>query len=78
MATMMVQIRNVPEALHRKLKSRAALSGLSLSDYILGELKRSLERPTREEFLERLSKRRPATSLKTQVADAVRQERDGR
>jgi plasmid stability protein len=73
----MVQIRNVPDALHRKLKSRAALAGLSLSDYILGELKRSLDRPTREEFLERLSKRRPA-KLTTRAADAVRQERDSR
>ena len=73
----MVQIRNVPDALHRKLKSRAALAGLSLSDYILLELKRSLERPTREDFLERLAKR-SASVLKTRAADAVRNERDTR
>jgi plasmid stability protein len=35
----MIQIRNVPEALHRKLKSRAALAGMSLSDYLLAELR---------------------------------------
>ena len=33
----MVQIRNVPEGLHRQLKSRAALAGMSLSDYLLSE-----------------------------------------
>jgi len=44
----MVQIRNVPDAMHRKLKARAALAGLALSDYIRLELQRCLERPTRE------------------------------
>jgi plasmid stability protein len=73
----MVQVRNVPDALHRKLKARAALAGMSLSDYILAELKRSLERPTREEFLDRLS-HRSRVKLKTAPADAVRAERDGR
>jgi antitoxin FitA len=75
--SVMVQVRNVPEALHRKLKSRAALAGLSLSDYILAELKRSLERPTRNEFLERLATRQPV-SLKPRAATAVRAERDSR
>ena len=36
----MIQVRNVPDALHRKLKSRAALEGMSLSDYLLAELRR--------------------------------------
>jgi len=56
----MVQIRNVPESLHRKLKARAALAGMSLSDYLLGELRRSAETPTREELLERIGRRVPA------------------
>jgi plasmid stability protein len=73
----MVQIRNVPDALHRKLKSRAALAGTSLSEYILAELKRSLDRPTREEFLERLATRSPV-KLEIRAADAVRAERDTR
>jgi len=55
----MVQIRNVPDELHRELKSRAALAGMSVSEYLLLELRRSLERPTREELLRRLSKREP-------------------
>jgi plasmid stability protein len=73
----MVQVRNVPEALHRKLKARAALAGMSLSEYILAELKRSLERPTRQEFLDRLSQR-SRVKLKTSPADAIRAEREGR
>jgi plasmid stability protein len=73
----MVQVRNVPDALHRKLKARAALAGMSLSEYILAELKRSLERPTRQEFLDKLAQR-TQVKLKTSPADAVRAERDGR
>lgn len=53
----MIQIRNVPEEIHRRTKARAALLGMSMSDYILRELRQALERPTREEFLERLSTR---------------------
>jgi plasmid stability protein len=70
----MVQIRNVPEELHRELKSRAALAGMSVSEYLLMELRRSLERPTRDELLRRLSKRAPARVRPT-AADAVRTER---
>ena len=47
----MVQIRNVPDALHRKLKSRAAESGRTLSDFLLAELARLAARPTRDEML---------------------------
>jgi antitoxin FitA len=73
----MVQIRNVPEELHRELKARAALAGMSVSDYLLQELRRSLERPTREELLRRLGKRAPARP-RPAPADAVRAERDRR
>jgi len=75
--SVMVQVRNVPAALHRKLKSRAALAGLSLSDYILAELERSLERPTRQEFLARLATRSRVETVLT-PAEAVRAERDAR
>ena len=46
----MVQIRNVPEALHRQLKSRAALAGMSLSDFLLSEIRQVTERPTIDEL----------------------------
>ncbi len=42
----MVQIRNVPNELHRRLKSRAALAGMTLSDYLLHEIRRMAERPS--------------------------------
>ncbi|HUP48364.1 MAG TPA: hypothetical protein VNA04_06200 [Thermoanaerobaculia bacterium] len=42
----MVQIRNMPDAMHRKLKARAAESGLSFSDYLLRELRKVAEQPT--------------------------------
>jgi plasmid stability protein len=71
----MVQIRNVPDALHRKLKARALDSGQTLSDYLLAELDRLAARPTREEMLARLHGRRRVT-LKTSAAEVIRQERD--
>ncbi|HEX7958379.1 MAG TPA: hypothetical protein VF493_00580 [Terriglobales bacterium] len=42
----MIQIRNVPDALHRGLKDRAAMAGMSLSDYLLMEIKEIAEKPT--------------------------------
>ena len=71
----MVQLRNVPESLHRKLKARAALSGMSLSDYLLLELRRLADYRTYDELKERFNERRPVhPSLSP--AEAVRRERD--
>jgi antitoxin FitA len=55
----MIQLRNVPDELHRLLKARAALEGLSLSEYLLAEIRRSAERPTLRELRERLHQRTP-------------------
>ncbi len=71
----MVQIRNVPDALHRRLKSRAALAGMSLSDYLLSELRQVAERPTLDELRARL-RGRTETVLAVTPAEAVRAERD--
>jgi antitoxin FitA len=71
----MIQIRNVPDALHRSLKSRAALEGMSLSDYLLAELRRVAERPTLGELRERLQ-RRPSAAPNVTPEQAVRAERD--
>ena len=73
----MIQIRNVPETLHRKLKSRAALAGMSLSDYLLAELGRMAEWPTAEEMRQRLARLSP-TNPRITPEEAVRAERDAR
>jgi len=73
----MIQVRNVPEALHRTLKARAATAGMSLSDYLLGELREIAERPTLAEFRDRLHTRRPV-SVVLDTADLVREERAAR
>jgi len=73
----MLQIRNVPDDVHRALKSRSALEGQSMSDYALAELRRSLERPTRRELLERVRSRERAV-VSESAADSVRAERDSR
>jgi antitoxin FitA len=77
MSSTMVQIRNVPPEFHRRLKARAALEGMSMSDYILREIGKALERPTRAEVLERL-RNRPVRRLKRNAADVIRAERDAR
>jgi antitoxin FitA len=71
----MVQIRNVPDALHRQLKSRAALAGMSLSDYLLGEIRHLAERPTIDDLRSRL-RARTETEPSVSPADAVRAQRD--
>ena len=71
----MIQIRNVPEVLHRKLKSRAADSGHTLSDFLLAELERLAARPTRDEMLTRIHSRKRVT-LKTPAAVVIREERE--
>lgn len=73
----MIQIRNVPDALHRKLKSRAALAGLSLSDYLLRQAERIAEVPTMEEMRARIAAL-PPVHLTESVVDALRAERDAR
>ncbi|HEX3662785.1 MAG TPA: hypothetical protein VHU89_15215 [Acidobacteriaceae bacterium] len=73
----MIQVRNVPDALHRTLKARAATARMSLSDYLLGELREIAERPALAEFRKRLHTRKPvAVVLKT--ADRLREERAAR
>jgi antitoxin FitA len=71
----MVQIRNVPDALHRKLRIRAMDAGQTLSDYLLSELERLAARPTRDEMRARIHSRKRVT-LKTPAAVVIREERD--
>lgn len=71
----MIQIRNVPDALHRELKSRAALAGMSLSDYLLDEIRQVADRPTIETLRARLATRATVAPALT-PADAIRAERD--
>jgi plasmid stability protein len=73
----MIQLRNVPTALHQQLKSRAALAGRSLSDYLIFELSKVAERPTPEELRARLAKRQPV-QVSESPAEVVRAERDAR
>lgn len=77
MSSTMVQIRNVPAEFHRRLKARAAMEGMSMSDYILREVGKALEQPTRHEVLERL-RTRPVRRLKRSPAEVIRAERDAR
>lgn len=73
----MIQVRNVPDNLHRTLKAQAALAGMSLSDFLLAEIRRLADRPTIAELRERL-RRRSSVAGAMSAAEAVRRERDSR
>jgi len=73
----MIQIRNMPDEMHRVLKSRAAAQGMSLSDYLLQELRKSAEVPTIDEWLARVRNREPV-QMDVSAEEAIRAERDSR
>jgi antitoxin FitA len=73
----MIQLRHVPDDLHRQLKARAALAGLSLSDYLLLEVRWLAERPTLAELKSRLAER-TSVAPKVPPAKALRAERERR
>ena len=73
----MIQVRNVPDGLHRTLKARAAMAGMSLSDFLLAEIRGLAERPSIAELRERLH-RRSRVEAGISAADAIRRERDAR
>ena len=73
----MIQLRHVPDSLHRQLKARAALSGLPLSDYLIREVRKIAEQPTPDEMRERL-RQRDSFRGKISPTDILRAERDSR
>ena len=70
----MIQLRRVPDELHRKLAARAAWAGLSLSDYLIREIRRIAERPTIVDLQARILRRAPVATRETPV-EAIRAER---
>ncbi len=73
----MIQLRHVPDTLHRKLKARAAIAGLPLSDYLIREVRKIAEQPTTEEMRERLARREPYRGRRSPT-DVLRTGRDHR
>jgi plasmid stability protein len=73
----MIQLRHVPDALHRRLKARAAREGMSLSDYLVREVRKIAERPTVDEIKARLAAL-PPVQLEPSAAEIIREERDKR
>jgi plasmid stability protein len=73
----MIQIRDVPDDLHRTLKTRAAQEGMSLSDYLKRLLRETAARPTMREWLERTAQNKPIVTKQTS-AQLIREMRDSR
>lgn len=72
----LIQIRNVPEDLHRALKARAARDGVTMSDLVLAELPRLAYKPSPEQILDRIRQR---TSIGGPPAEElIRAEREQR
>ena len=68
----MIQIRNVPEDIHRTLEIRAAEAGMSLSEYLLRELRALAGRGTFQEVLERIESQEPVPGVDVEVVHALR------
>lgn len=75
--TKSIQIRDVPEEIHRTLRARAAAAGVSLSDYLLAEITRIAERPPVADVLARADARTGGVPLRG-IVQAVRDARDRR
>jgi plasmid stability protein len=73
----MIQLRHVPDALHRKLKARAATKGMSLSDYLLREINEIADLPTMDDWLDEVATREPV-KLREPAAITIRKIREGR
>ena len=72
----MIQVRDVPDDVHRTLKMRAAASGMSLSDYVKRDLEIAASRPALEEIDARV-RARGSSGLRTgTVLSALRAQRD--
>ena len=70
-----IQVRNVPDQVHRTLKARAAREGMTLSDFIKRELERAAERPSMREWLDRVHQAKPISTTRT-AAQVIRELRD--
>ncbi|MGH3065002.1 MAG: FitA-like ribbon-helix-helix domain-containing protein [Gaiellaceae bacterium] len=70
----MIQVRNVPEEIHRELKVRAARQGVSLSDYVLELARRDVLLPTVEEWMAQVESR-PRVKIDVSIADIIREHR---
>lgn len=75
--TKMIQVRNVPDALHRELRRRARQRGVPLTRYIQDILEREVARPPADEIVERITAR-PGIDLGRSAAELLREERRGR
>ncbi len=71
----MIQIRDVPDDVHRTLKSRAAIAGMSLSDYLKRDLVEAAKRPTLEEIDARIRARGPSDVKTSTILEALREVR---
>jgi antitoxin FitA len=71
----MIQIRNVPDDLHRELKMRAAAAGMTMSDYIKKELSWASEKDSWEEIFARAKARGPSGMTTQEVVDTIREHR---
>ena len=71
----MIQLRHVPDAVHRKLKARAAMKGMSLSDYLVREVTQLTEQPSMQEVLSEIRKLSPV-EWREPVVETIRRMRE--
>jgi plasmid stability protein len=73
-----IQLKNVPEDVHRTLRTRAGAAGQSLQEYLLGKLTAQARRPTVDEVLARAGERSGGSLSLPAAAELIREDRDAR
>lgn len=73
-----IQIREIPDETHRKLKARAAAEGMSMSDYLKRLIERDLKRPDWATMVRRMEAMEPLDISSAEIVRMVREERDSR
>ncbi len=73
-----IQIREIPEETHRKLKARAAAEGMSMSDYLKRLIERDLKRPDWASIKRRRDEMEPLDITSDEIVAMIREERDSR
>lgn len=74
--TKMIQVRDVPDEVHRTLKTRAAAAGMSLSDYVKRDLEETATRASLEEIDARVAARGPSPLSTAGILASLREQRN--
>jgi len=71
-----IQVKDVPDDVHRILRSRAAAAGQSLQEYLLARITREARRPTLDEVIQRMGQRSGGSLTPSQAVALLHEDRE--